>query len=246
MMSPRWISSGLSASLLTSTRSLDQQGVLHRPRRDVERLHQERLDEQREDSAVITMPGSSRRNDLRLGLARRVRTRATARAGRGARLGLRSAAATARRRRSAERRPSSVVMASSFRPVGGDAGQRAASRAPASSWSASEGSAGTGRPGPAARRRDDRPITLSLRHHAAAGSPRWARESSESARWSPISQSRPAGTVDGERLGVGLAADTRYALSREGVPLTRHRVPRLRCRRQITWSPPAGRSTRFT
>ncbi len=49
-----------------------------------------------------------------------------------------------------------------------------------------------------------RPITLASGTVPPPGSARWARESDDMSRWSPITQSRPAGTVMSNGCSDGL------------------------------------------
>ena len=181
-------------------------------------------------SAVMTMPGSSRRNDLCCLRARRVRTGVRARGGgrRSRRRGRRAAAA----RRFGGRtgrvpRPSSVVIASVL---------------PSPRPASCRASRAYGHVGQTRRRRFSGQTTTSTRPdhlvHGTVpppGSPRWARESSESARWSPITHSRPGRHLDVEaQLGGVVAGEEVRLLVAAAVPLT---VIRPRSSQQTTWSP---------
>src|ERR1700761_3560124 len=66
------------------------------------------------------------------------------------------------------------------------------------------------------------------------GSPRWSRESSEMRRWSPITHSRPGGTVMLNRTSDGALPGYRYEVSFSATPLT---VTRPCASQQATLSP---------
>ena len=79
-----------------------------------------------------------------------------------------------------------------------------------------------------------RPMTLSSGTVPPPGSPVWARESAEASRWSPITQSRPAGTVTSNVASEGTLPGKTYSASSRAVPLT---VTRPLGSQQTTRSP---------
>ena len=207
-MSPRFGSPKLLPDLADDHAVVDEEGVLHRPGRDEERLEQERPHQRGhderdgEDDHDLARRGAAA---LRLLLALRGPAASPPRTPSGRPDGTaRSGACPGVSRRSPEV-SLSASRAATVRPTtcsGGPCGALSANESRCRGGARGEGRAARTWPGTAdasqvartARSRAlARPITWSSGTVPPPGSPRWARESAEALRWSPMTQSRPSG-----------------------------------------------------